>query len=114
MWAVMNAYFVEFETGETRTDLIKLMLEAGADPNTPVDGNTPLHAVAFVESEIVKGVPETGLPPGGYASRIGPEIAKMLLAAGADKNAKNNEGKTPLRVALDNRNFKIAALLAAR
>jgi ankyrin repeat protein len=114
MWAIGAAYIAEFETGETCTDLIKLMIEAGADPNGHVDGNTPLHAVAFAESEIVKGVPETSLPLLAYSSRISVRIAEMLLAAGADKNAKNDEGKTPLRVALDNRNFKIAALLAAR
>jgi ankyrin repeat protein len=113
MWAVGNAYFMELETGEDRTELIKLMLDAGADPNVKADGNTPLHAVASFERELIAGVPKTSLPS-GYSSRIGPGIARMLLDAGADKNAKNGEGKTPLEVALENRNFKIAALLAAR
>jgi ankyrin repeat protein len=113
MWAVGNAYLMELETGEDRTGLIKLMLDAGADPNVKADGNTPLHAVAFVERDIIAGVPKSSLRP-GYSSRIGPKIARMLLDAGADKNARNNEGKTPLEVALENRNFKIAALLAVR
>ncbi|MDR0648993.1 MAG: ankyrin repeat domain-containing protein [Synergistaceae bacterium] len=113
MWAVGNAYLRELETGEDHTGLIKLMLDAGADPDVKADGNTPLHAVAFIEREITAGVPKTSLPP-GYSSRIGPGIARMLLDAGADKNAINDEGKTPLEVALENRNFKIAALLAAR
>jgi ankyrin repeat protein len=111
MWAIGNAYIMELETGEDRTDMIKLLLDAGADPNGYADGNTPLHVVAFAEREIVKGIPETSLPR-GYSSSIGAGIAEMLLTAGADKNAKNNEGKTPLQVALDNRNSKIAALLA--
>jgi ankyrin repeat protein len=113
MWAVGNAYFVEFETGENRTELIKLMLDAGADPNVKADGITPLHAVASIERELIAGVPKALLPP-GYSSRIGPKIARMLLDAGADKNAKNGEGKTPWEVAMENRNFKIAALLATR
>ena len=49
MWAVANAYFMEFETGEGRTGLIKLMLAAGADQNGKTDGNTPLHAIASIE-----------------------------------------------------------------
>jgi ankyrin repeat protein len=113
MWAVGNAYLVELETGEDRTGLIKLMLDAGADPNVKADGSTPLHAVAFIEREIVEGVPEISLPP-GYSSRIGPKITEMLLDAGADKNAKNDEGKTPFEVAVENRNSKIAVLLSAR
>jgi ankyrin repeat protein len=113
MWAVGNAYFRELETGGDHTGLIKLMLDAGADPNVKTDGNTPLHAVASIEREIIEGVSKTSLPP-GYSSRIGPGIARMLLDAGADKNARNDEGKTPFDVALENRNFKIAVLLAAR
>ncbi|MDR1650917.1 MAG: hypothetical protein LBR87_03955 [Synergistaceae bacterium] len=113
MWAVGNAYFAELEAGEDRTGLIKLMLDAGADPNVKADGSTPLHAVAFIEREITAGVPASSLPP-RYASRIGPGIAEMLLDAGADRNAENDEGKTPLEVAIENRNFKIAAVIAVR
>jgi ankyrin repeat protein len=112
MWAVSNAYFAELETGEDRTELIKLALDAGADPNVKADGNTPLHAVAFVERDIIAGVPKSSIRP-GYLSRIGPKIAEMLLDAGADKNAIDANGKTPLEVALENRNFKIALLLLA-
>jgi ankyrin repeat protein len=113
MWAVGNAYFMELEKGEDRTGLIKMMLDAGADPNVKSDGKTPLHAVAFIEREIAAGVPKSSLPR-SYSSRIGPKIAEMLLDAGADKNAKDDEGKTPFDVAIENRNFKIAALPAPR
>jgi ankyrin repeat protein len=113
MWAVTNAYFAELEAGEDRTGLIKLALDAGADPNVKADGNTPLHTVAFVERDVIAGVPKSSLRP-GYSSRIGPTIARMLLDAGADKNARDANDKTPFEVALENRNFKIAALLAVR
>jgi ankyrin repeat protein len=113
MWAVINAYFIEWETGEDRTVSIKMLLDAGADPNGKADGNTPLHLVASAEREILSGGPTDSLSS-GYLSRISPRVAEMLLDAGADKDARNDEGKTPLEVALENRNFKIAALLAAR
>jgi ankyrin repeat protein len=113
MWAVMNAYIMEWEAGEDRTEAIKLMLDAGADPNSKAHGNTPLHLVASAEREILGGGVNDTLPS-GYLSRISPRIAEMLIDAGADKNAKNDKDKTPLDVALENRNFKIAVLLVTK
>jgi ankyrin repeat protein len=113
MWAVINAYFMELETGDDRTEQIKMLLDAGADPNGKAHGNTPLHLVASAEQEILGDLSENS-PFSGYSSRISPRIAEMLLDAGADKNAKDDEGKTPFEVAMENRNFKIAALLASR
>jgi ankyrin repeat protein len=113
MWAVINAYIMEWEAGEDRTEALKMMLDAGANPNGKAHGNTPLHLVASAGREILGGGAENSLPS-GYLSRISPRIAEMLIDAGADKDARNDEGKTPMDVALENRNFKIAALLATK
>jgi ankyrin repeat protein len=74
---------------------------------------TQLHLAASAEREILGDGTNNGLPS-GYLSRISPRIAEMLIDAGADKDARNDEGKTALDVALENRNFKIAALLGIK
>ena len=59
---------------------VKAILGKGADPNArdPRNGSTPLMLAAFL-------------------GRV--DIAKMLLAAGADLKAMNNDGATALSVA---------------
>jgi ankyrin repeat protein len=89
---VMAAVFIEWDKyHENRSELIKLLLDTGADPNVKLeDGSTPLH-FAIVDYE----------------------DTKLLLEAGADKNARNNSGKTPFDLALENLDFKAMALLTA-
>lgn len=56
-----------------RAATLRVLLEAGADPNRPNDyGNTPLH----------------------YAENV--EAARLLLDAGADPDRRNADGETPL------------------
>jgi cytohesin len=60
---------------------VKLLLEAGADPNAAQDGGfTPLHSAANNDDR---------------------ESAEALLAAGADPGLKTDEGKTPAQLAGD-------------
>jgi ankyrin repeat protein len=67
-------------------DIIRLLLEYGADPNIANDnGNTPLHMAALSK------YPNEG----GWC-------VEALLKAKADPNRKNNEGKTPLDLAREN------------
>ena len=59
--------------------IIRLLLDAGADPNSPDDsGRTPLHS---------------------GAQNRNPMVATHLLNAGADLHAGDNEGYTPLHIA---------------
>ena len=59
--------------------IIRLLLDSGADPNTPDDrGRTPLH---------------------WGAQNRNPMVATHLLNAGADLHAGDNEGYTPLHIA---------------
>lgn len=63
----------------TSLELIRLLLEAGADPNVAQAGGwTPLHAAASSGRE---------------------EIARLLVAHGASLTAKSDDGRTPIEMA---------------
>ena len=63
-------------SGLNRTDVAKLLLQAGADVNKPtITGDTPLHRVAHWNSN---------------------EVGQLLLAEGADTNVKNRRNEIPV------------------
>ena len=65
------------------TDIVSLLLDAGADPDiTDSQGDTPLHLA-------VVSWPSTQ------------QTVDLLLARGADVTLKNNEGDTPFNLAKD-------------
>ncbi|KEO82419.1 ankyrin repeat domain-containing protein [Tumebacillus flagellatus] len=77
-----------------RTDVARLLIESGAELNTPSEpGWTPLH-LAAQNGDL--------------------EIIEMLLARGVELNAKNNQDKTPLAYALEEGHTAVADLLKSK
>lgn len=72
--------------------IAEMLLARGAEVNAGAGGTTPLHGAALF----------------GRA-----EMARWLLAHGADANSRNHEEKTPLQVALDRGHEDVAAVLRA-
>lgn len=71
---------------------LRVLLEAGADPNVRQQGGfTPLHAAAHADE---------------------PEIARLLLDHGADPSATTDDGRDAARIAADDGSARVAALLA--
>jgi ankyrin repeat protein len=73
--------------GDGNIVAVKQHLAAGADVNANVDGVTPLH---WAETK---------------------EIVELLIAGGADVNAKDDVGDTPLDWTIQVRNTELATLL---
>ena len=71
---------------------LRLLLEAGADPNVPQQGGfTPLHAAAHADHE---------------------EMARLLLEHGADPAAQTEDGRDAAKIAADDGSARVASLLA--
>ncbi len=103
-----------------RVDVVRFLLEHGANPNArDKDSMTPLHLMSeyyeFLSllisygdmDEVLKyGNPQ---PPRWVPFHV--EVAKLLLEHGADLNAKNEGGWTPLHLAALNGRVDIVASL---
>jgi ankyrin repeat protein len=75
---------------------IKLLLQKGPNVNIrDQDGNTPLHKVYMVLLEYKAFYPSASFPP------VLKEMINMFLAAGANPNIKNKQGKSPLDLATE-------------
>jgi ankyrin repeat protein len=95
-------------------EIIRLLLESGAQVNAQEEGWTPLMtAVSHGKDDIVSMLLQRGanvnvrteigmtvLASAIYHGRLGMQSIKLLLAAGPDVNAKDNDGFTPLMWAI--------------
>jgi len=99
---------------EERLDLLRILLELGADPNTgDVFGTTPLHDASLKDATTVARLlidawadmnvrDQFGNTPLHLACGCGSRgMVELLLARGADATAVNNFGANPLKFMTD-------------
>jgi len=111
---------------EGKTEILKLLLEAGADVTVLDPGMkaTALHAAAYAgRTEAAKLLIEYKIdinkqgPYNGYTAlhdaiwQNNIETAKVIIDAGADLNIKSNNGKTPLEMAKNLNRTEIVKLI---
>ncbi len=109
-----------------QAELIKLLLESGANPNAKSNTRmTPLLFLTSARTVNLKGAlyliksgaqinlaDQDGLTPLMAAAYRGHEsLVALLTSKGADKNIKNNAGKTAAELAHSRGNRRIAAFL---
>lgn len=110
---------------EGDTELVKYLLEKGANPNAKgAFGETPLHiAVDRGYLDIVKLLLENGADPNIQSNEgntplhiavisSSADIAYELISHGAKKDIKNNFGKTPLDLAMELNDEKMIKILS--
>jgi hemoglobin len=115
-------------TGQPDLDHVQFLLDAEVDPNAADSyGHTALYFAANSSGSdrIVRALlarkaapnvhcgPTKSTPLHMAARRDNVEIGKLLIAAGADLEARDIKGHTPLRRALNCRQSGMTALLAA-
>jgi hypothetical protein len=102
-----------------RVDVVRFLLEHGANPNArDKDGMTPLHLMSeyyeFLSLLLMYDIDEAlkyGKTPPPRWVPFHVEVAKLLLRHGADPNAKNEGGDTPLHDAASEGHVGIVKLL---
>ena len=104
-------------------EMLRTLLAAGADPNLPcAHEKMPLSAAAAMPSvagvQMLLAAGANPIVPDGFEQPIHvaiknnrPAVLAALLAAGASVDAPDREGETPLARAIQDNEFKYAALL---
>jgi ankyrin repeat protein len=91
-------------------ELVKLLLEHGADPNLRFElepGHVPMVLVGDAKSTVMNG--SSLLQLAVVEQHAG--IARLLVQHGANKDAADNLGRTPLSVAESNGDSLMVAVL---
>ena len=85
-----GAYPIHMAVRTEKIELVKAVLEAGAQPGTEGPGGTPLH----------------------WATELGnSELANLLIQKGADVSARNKDGEQPLHLAAAGNSTELVELL---
>ncbi len=112
------------------SEFLKVLLEAGADPNHQAKNPMqvcPIHsALAFPDESVALAMSESLLAAGAdanvrqqsgwtalhsAAARGSIELIKLLIRHNADRDAKNDDGKTPYDLAIEKGHAEAAKLL---
>jgi ankyrin repeat protein len=112
VWAVKSSF-----AGQGHEEMVEFLLRNGASPNLTVDGYSPLHmAVSFAELKVVQillqygaklDARDHGQTPLHVAARHeeSTSLAPVLIAAGADVNARDDLGNNAISLAAGNHNL---------
>jgi uncharacterized protein len=122
---------------ENSLEIIRLLLSAGADPNLRTFSRTPLSLAAnFGDKEVVQVLLDAGANPSGEcwspfsklrrpkgglafycnalhiaAEKGFTDVARLLLAHGAEVSARDHSGMTALQVARQRHNSEVVDIL---
>jgi len=108
----MHVAFIDSAPGGDGPQIVRLLLGHGANPNTRDNKHqTPLH-LASSPRRLTSSTMHLASSPLHLTSSLQLELARILLAHGADVDAKDEKGRTPLQAALEEGQTELVQLLS--